>query len=259
LQQFGVPQVLVYHMVDPVFYWGITRITPHQFEKQIKFLAHHNYHTVTLSEAVEKNRKKNKKEICLTFDDSYEAIYEYAFPVLQDHGMTATVIAISNFIGKSNAWDVIIGGRRLKHLNLNRLRILSDCGWEIGSHTSSHKDLTSLPLKKLRSEIYESKVTLEDGLGFSVKSLSYPFGQFNQRVISETKSSGYKVACGMMFSSTWNNNRFWPYNIKRRSIYLIDTMRDYRAKLNNLNNSKYQQFKERILSFGCKGTILVSK
>ena len=253
------PTVLVYHMVDPHFYWGITRVTPRQFERQIRFLSEQDYSTCNLLESTAQRGGQIDRRVCITFDDSYETTFEYAFPILEKYNMKATLFVISRYVGKWNAWDVIIGGKRLRHLDWHKLRELHSHGWNIGSHGASHRDLTSLTRQKLGEELKNSKALLEDRLGAPVDFLSYPFGQFNQKVIDAVKDAGFKAACAMMFSDAWNGRRFWPYTIPRRSIYLIDTMRDFASKLNSTERYNFQKLKERMLSFGCKGTILVSR
>jgi peptidoglycan/xylan/chitin deacetylase (PgdA/CDA1 family) len=51
------------------------------------------------------NRNKSNL-IALTFDDGYQDIYTYAFPVLRNYNIPATIFLIANVIGCDNSWDV---------------------------------------------------------------------------------------------------------------------------------------------------------
>ena len=66
---------------------------------------------------------------------------------------------------------------------------------EIGSHTASHFPLTRLLPAEQRHEITESKSALENLLGRSVSSFSYPDGAFSREVVSLVQQAGYQCAC----------------------------------------------------------------
>jgi len=250
-----IPPILTYHLVDPNFYWGITRITPRQFEYKMSYLSETGYDCVTVQEALTSHSPKTK-QVCITFDDSYESVYKYAFPILERFNIRATVFVITGYIGKSNAWDVIIGNNHRKHMNWEQLRTLSKSNWEIASHTTSHIALTTLSKTSVDCEVNQSKHTLERRLNTSISTFSYPFGHFNQRIMCAVKKANYKFACGMVVSESMKNASFFPYNLERRPIYFIDTLKTFKQKLLP-KQSSLQVMRERILTYGCKGTILV--
>ena len=143
MESSQIPPILTYHLVDPSFYWGITRITPQLFEAQMNYLAETGYECVTVQEALTSHSPKTR-QICITFDDSYESVYEYAFPILEQYNFTATVFVITDYIGRTNAWDYLIGNNKRKHMNWAQLRTLHDAKWEIASHSTSHSYLARL-------------------------------------------------------------------------------------------------------------------
>ena len=130
--------MLVYHKVDPKAELGLTCVHPDTFEKQIAFLTSEGYQMVTLSDL---RLNGNNKRIAICFDDGYQDVYDYAFPVLQKYSAVATVFIIVDYIGKDNTWDVNIGGIRYRHLDEDSIHKLVESGWEIGSHSMSHLSL----------------------------------------------------------------------------------------------------------------------
>ncbi|MDP1817569.1 MAG: polysaccharide deacetylase family protein, partial [Leadbetterella sp.] len=62
-----------------------------------------------------------------------------------------------------------------KHLTWNQIAELSDKGISFGSHTVTHPDLSSLNSNDLEYEIRQSKETIEDKIGKSIDTFSYPF------------------------------------------------------------------------------------
>jgi len=66
-----------------------------------------------------------------------------------------------------------------------------------GSHTVNHENLSSLSDAAVRSELVQSKRTLEDNLGRPVKTFAYPYGglaSFDGRTVSAVKEAGYVCA-----------------------------------------------------------------
>ena len=88
-------------------------------------------------------------------------------------------------------------------------------GWEIGSHTLNHKNLTALSNEELIIELEASKEILEKK-GFKIKSIAFPFGIYNKKVIEETKK--YYSASRPMedgFNNIKNPN---CYNLKSKWV-----------------------------------------
>lgn len=66
--------------------------------------------------------------------------------------------------------------------------------FEIGGHTYSHANLTSISLKDAEWEIVSGKKGLEDILGKEVNKFCYPKGMFNNDIKKLVKKGGFKEA-----------------------------------------------------------------
>jgi len=69
---------------------------------------------------------------------------------------------------------------------------------EIGSHTITHPQLSSLPASAQQFEIEKSKAMLESSIGRPVHSFSYPFGgvnDYNLDTIRMVRNAGFHCAC----------------------------------------------------------------
>jgi len=65
----------------------------------------------------------------------------------------------------------------------------------IGGHTKSHPYLPSITdPDTLRREIISSKNIIEDQIGKKVNLFAYPYGHYNDQIISIVKEAGYKLA-----------------------------------------------------------------
>ena len=245
--------ILAYHKVDFQSEWGINTVSPRLFEKQVKFLADNNFSSISLIDYIKK-RIIYDKPVIFTFDDSYNSIYKYAFPILNKYGFKATMFVISEFVGKSNLWDVNLGRKKSRHLNWNEIVQLMNSGWEIGSHTATHPDLTRLTQNELLHELSFSKEKLEQKLSIPINVISYPFNRFNIDTIQAVRVAGYKGGCCLSANKSIPQ-KFYKFTIPRKGVYSIDKFFWFKLKLNNKYVSSVDDLKQKIICTCAKGTV----
>lgn len=240
------PTVLVYHKVDDKLEWGLTRVTPKTFRDQIHILKEDGFRFVTVSDV--RDSEPEDKIVAITFDDAYESIFEYAYPILKDEGVSATIYAISDYVGELNSWDLNVGNLQFPHATWEQLKVLRDVGWEIGAHTKSHRDLRSLSDDDLKKELRESKEKIESKLEINVKSLSFPFGRANNREVQAALDAGYEN--GVIFYPLFNQfkEEYEEFIIRRLGVYLWDTKLFFRAKYGRHPLKGFEILKQNVLN-----------
>src|SRR3972149_4512534 len=110
----------------------------------------------------------------INFDDGYVTTFTKAYPIMRELGLKGICYIIVNKIGKQN------------FMSQSQLQKLVIEGWQIGSHTLNHPDLTAISLDQAEYEIKNSKEALEE-LGYQVDSFAYPFGRYNEDIIKIVK------------------------------------------------------------------------
>jgi peptidoglycan/xylan/chitin deacetylase (PgdA/CDA1 family) len=185
--------VLAYHKVDDKFELGVTNVKPRQFVRQVSALI---YHGIEIADPVGQVAIDQRKTY-LTFDDGYDCFYRNVVPYLTSIGTKAIVFVISDFIGKKNSWDLRLSYVPFVHMNENQLREISALGFEIGSHSCSHRDLSRLDRKSSWNELANSKKKIEDVIGKEIKSISFPYGRHNCNVADQSREAGYKILFGL--------------------------------------------------------------
>lgn len=245
---------LAYHLVDQAFYAGITRVTPLAFARQINYLEANGFVTRLPSEP-SPSAGQLRKVVCITFDDAYECVFTHAFPILAERGFRASVYVVVDYIGKSNAWDVRLS-RPIRHMSWTQILELAEAGWDIGSHSLSHPDLCSVGHSRLLAEVVESKARLEERLGRAVRTFSYPFGAFSERVVEVVRQAGYQAAYGMYIPTRLRAPRLQPFNRARRGVYLLDTLGVFASKVKE-DSGALLMIMERLVNFCSRGTVLV--
>ena len=220
-----IPIVLQYHNVTPHFKVAGTWVTPRQFYFHLKEITDMGFHYLNPHEII---KPTVNHRVLITFDDAFEDVYRYAFPLMERMGFRGIIFVVADSIGKYNTWDATFG-RPSKHMNKDQLKDLISAGWALGSHSLSHPDLTMVPKEILLREVGDSKKKLEDMFGVEVPYFSYPYGKYNMEVIEAVRSSGYMYG---FCSKPWVRI-FDPMTVPRQSIYLIDIFLSLRLDRGN--------------------------
>ena len=182
----SVPIVLMLHsvaeeVVEPVSPNNTVR--PGELEALAVRLRRNGYVFQTLSEAVE---RPCRRSVVFTFDDGCRDNYDVLFPLVMRLDMRATCFVTDR------------GKRNLAFLSAEQMREMDASGrFEFGGHTSSHLILTDEKQQTAREEIRTNKANIEEILGHSVKSFSYPCGRYSPAVVEEVRAAGYRLAVTM--------------------------------------------------------------
>ena len=176
--------IITYHSIDDS--GSVVSTRPGVFRQQMSKLSDAGYRTITVGEFSDKvanGQWPAEKTVILTFDDGFENFLSEAAPVLQEHSFTATVYLVTDRCGQFNDWS---GNPqelpRSPLLSWRQIRDLSACGFEFGSHTVTHPDLTKLDPDTVDAELSRSKIAIEDEIGKEVTSFAYPFGRMTSAV-----------------------------------------------------------------------------
>jgi peptidoglycan/xylan/chitin deacetylase (PgdA/CDA1 family) len=142
--------------------------------------------------------------MAITFDDAFRSVLTLGLPILRDLGVPASVFVPTGHIGGGPMrWpgiDEWSGGpheHELVGCTWDDIAELAEAGWEIGSHTRTHPRLTSLSDHEVRTELVDSKAECEERLGRPCRSLAYPYGDHDERIVRATRRAGY-VAAGTL-------------------------------------------------------------
>ncbi|MDR3571003.1 MAG: polysaccharide deacetylase family protein [Candidatus Pacebacteria bacterium] len=203
LPQSAVVPIIVYHIVRPSYPSDdaavrALAVTPETFAAQLAHLQSAGYQTISFDDLERYFRTGAPlppKPVIISFDDGWGDQFQYAFPVLQQYKDTATFFVFTNSIGHKGfmTWD--------------DLRELAASGMSIGDHTKSHPFLTKIVNPaKLWDEINGSKIILQEQLGIQVTTFAYPFGQYNDAIISTLRAAGFEGARG----DYWNGDTQTP-------------------------------------------------
>lgn len=208
-----------------------------EFEKQMDYLAAHNYSVISLSELLKglKGGQLPPKPVVITIDDGFKSNYTLAYPVLKKYNFPATLFIYTNFIEKNNG-----------SLTWEEIREMTKNNIEIGSHTLSHCNLLKYKknenyetyLARIRREIFLSKEILESKIGSKVKFFAYPYGVYSPIIKNLVIQAGYE---GILNANNMNNTlTVDPFSLNRQIIFGQSSFNSFIRILNQrpLNTSK---------------------
>ncbi len=213
--------ILVYHHVKPEwpedFEQRTITVTSAAFESELALLRDSGYKTISVAElanALLYGLALPEKPVVLTFDDGYDDMYTYAFPLLQQYGFTGTFGLVTGYLGNPGymTWD--------------QVRQMSDAGNEMVSHSVNHTSLGAVTPEEAATEVRESRAALEKNLGQSAQILIYPYGEpfahgsteTQETVVGVLREQGYAAAVTNPLPGAWPDlaqDASQPYQLRR--------------------------------------------
>jgi peptidoglycan/xylan/chitin deacetylase (PgdA/CDA1 family) len=191
---------LCYHRIGGPLELGVTRVSQRVFARQLRWLARTGWRTLTLDEFAARLHGQvapTARELLVTFDDGYASLADRAYPLLAELGFTATTFLVTDFIGRTNTWDVRYTWRRLAHLDWGVVERWQARGFAFGSHTASHARLTWIGDAQAADELGRSRDTLVTRLGAAAgRAVAYPFGAVDARVQRLAGAAGHELGFG---------------------------------------------------------------
>jgi len=143
--------ILCYHHIN----YG-ERITPEDFEENLKILKDAGFKPIKLKEIyefLENDESPPEKTVHITFDDGYADNYLYAYPILKKYGFFATIFVIASKVTeglKRATYDQLVGmniadqvkelEEKSRFVSWEELTEMVESGiFEVGSHSLNHR------------------------------------------------------------------------------------------------------------------------
>jgi peptidoglycan/xylan/chitin deacetylase (PgdA/CDA1 family) len=171
-----------------------------KFRRQMELLDRRGFTTITFEDYslfLEGALNLPHKPVIIVFEEAYLELYELAFPILQELGMKAVVFVVADQGIRRSIWDRLEGRHVLPLMTERQVIEMHSAGFEIGSHSLTHANLTTLPRETAWEEISRSRMLLEIMLNAPVRSFAYPYGAFGAETKTMVADAGYTIACGL--------------------------------------------------------------
>ena len=121
-----------------------------------------------------------RKCLTLSYDDG-QVFDRRLVEIMNRHGIRGTFNLISGRLGKE------------PHVGAGEVKTLY-AGHEVASHTLTHPNLIQCPGPAVLEEITADRRNLEALAGYAVRGFAYPYGTYNDEVVSALRGAGIAYA-----------------------------------------------------------------
>jgi peptidoglycan/xylan/chitin deacetylase (PgdA/CDA1 family) len=196
--------ILLYHRIETPDFPNEYYVSPENFRAQMQALKDWGYTPIPISllvKAIREGALLPERPVIITFDDGDITVYTAAFPIMQEFGFVGVNYLVSNRLNADG------------FLNFDHIQEMAKAGWEVGSHSMTHADLTETtnPL----DEIVTSRAQIEQILGLSAETFAYPYGLKTDATLNTVRKH-YIAAVGL--GSPNNQDASNLYYLWRRPV-----------------------------------------
>jgi poly-beta-1,6-N-acetyl-D-glucosamine N-deacetylase len=181
--------ILLYHHVSDSTP-DSTSLSKEQFRAHMQYLKDHHV-VLPLNEIVKKLQAKQPlpdKAVAITFDDGYRDILENAHPILKEYGFSYTIFINPDMVGLG---DDFLDWSEIKHMSKDKV-IFANHG-EQHQHFLQRRAKESEQdwLHRVNDNIQDAEKLLTEKLGYSLKYIAYPYGEYNNKLKMQLEKQGY--------------------------------------------------------------------
>jgi peptidoglycan/xylan/chitin deacetylase (PgdA/CDA1 family) len=212
--------ILLYHRVQSEASSGTYTISVDTFKSHMQILVQNGCQSISVAQlrsAIIEGALLPPKPIIITFDDGNVDNFDIAFPIMQSYGLTGTAYIVANRLGSEG------------YLSVEQLEQMVHAGWEIGSHSMTHADLTKISAIQLREEMLGSRYRLEDAIGIEIRSFAYPYGSYQADFAAKALQYGYYTGVGLGKHNSHNLGNL--YYLARREVRGAMTLDEFKSLL----------------------------
>lgn len=223
--------IFVYHDLvteESEIEYDYMQTTVKKYKEQILGLRELGYHFISYNDliAYDKGEKALPKNSCIiTFDDGYDGVYKFAYPISKEYNIPITSFIINNEVGK--------GG----YFNWEQAKEMQESGLvDIASHSRDHGRFENKTTSEAVENVISSFNEIQEKTGSNLKVFTYPCGIYTKEQVESLKQEGFiqNLTDNMINESSnlnmYSLHRCYPLNDSVPKILLKKVYRQIRYK-----------------------------
>ena len=228
-----LPIVMYHHLTKDPKKVGSYVLPVAQFEQDLAYLKEKGYSSITVAQLlahVYAGAELPENPVIITVDDSFESIYTYAYPLLQQYDMRIVLAVIGSATDLfSETEDHNLA---YSHLTWAQAKEMADSGYaELQSHTydlhtndrgrkgaskkkgeslEAYREFLMRDLQKMQDQTYKET-------SYTPTALAYPFGAWSPECIAILEELGFQAAfiCEEKINYIDLEDTDWLFRLKR--------------------------------------------
>ena len=207
------------------------RLTPTQFEGQMRWLRQNGYHSITsvdLAYHLAHNKKFSGRPVIITFDDGMRNFADNAWPILQKYDFTPEMFIVTDKLGGISDWDAEYGSNYKLMDEATILRLAKE-GVIFGSHMATHPKSDQLSTRALLDELERSRDTMTALLGKPPIALAAPYGLLDVRYAEMARRAGYTICYSTEYRAAYLGEL--PLQVPRIEVFGNWQLKDFAAAM----------------------------
>lgn len=256
--------ILMYHRLapwdksEPAPTWNVT---PERFRRQLAGLLARGYEPWPLRQALtfrKEGRPIPRKAFVVTFDDGYENVHAWAWPILCELKVPATVFLATAYLDRDapfpfDDWPAAgsphVAPVLWRPLTTAQCQEMQRSGWvELGSHTHTHEVFLGRP-QALYEDLSVSADLLRERFGVTEATFAFPFGIGGPDLAAVVRQAG--LLCSLTTRGELVRIDRGPFTWGRFTVEEMDTAGTIAAQLDgwcSLPRKSWQRMEERSLT-----------
>ncbi|MDF2594479.1 MAG: hypothetical protein K0R69_820 [Clostridia bacterium] len=189
------------------------------FNEQMKYLYEEGYVTLTLQDLIDfyyKGKALPEKAVLLTFDDLYQSVLTYAYPILKQYHFHAVGFVVEDWLFEEQQNYVSDESICLSKKELEQMKDV----FEYANHTKAlhgRKD-GQTALQRADKTMFLEDLNRCEQFVDTQKVFAYPFGVYTQEHMDWLKEAGFLLA--FTTEGGFNNQSTNPYKLHRNGVLL---------------------------------------
>jgi peptidoglycan/xylan/chitin deacetylase (PgdA/CDA1 family) len=190
----GVP-ILVYHRFGPAVLDSMT-VRTDTFAWQLRYLKEHGYTVISLHGLVDYLRGASDapppKSVVITADDGHASVYSDMLPLVRQSGIHVTLFIYPSAI--SNAAYALTWSQLAELAHTGQFDVQSHTYWHPNFHIEKKRLAPQQYAAFVDLQLVKSRQVLESRLGAPVDLLAWPFGIYDDNLMTQAREAGYIAA-----------------------------------------------------------------
>ncbi len=204
-----VPIIMYHQITKKTSRKGKYTVMYDEFKNDMLYLKENGYTTINMTDLisyVNGDKELPEKPIIITFDDGFESVYEYVYPLLKELDMCAVASVVGEYTTfftenpDHNVTYSYMDWAEIKELANGNVIEIQNHSYDLHKNDSTRKGICKKKDEdvatyntEVGADILKMQNLIKEKTGYTPNTLTFPFGAYKDETISLAKELGFKA------------------------------------------------------------------